>query len=347
MSNVPEIYFHQLWAHGMESNSRRKVTAMDSMIYGYGGVRGSGKTRCLAVLAIKFMSLGFPAWLNFPVECIVLMPDGERRHVQSQMLDLKALLSSPHDYKGGLVGLDEIQYYADSRLSMSVKNRMVGYEIMQIRKMGLSFAYSVKWLRWAEPRVRQETDWWYQCREAYYCNDDIPGKGEKIYINGWEVSGITTGRQLDPDSPLEWQKSPDVQKELYFKPLWGCYDPNYVIDIYQAIQQLQVAQGKAKIGPNAKEEIQKASDSENPEADFSDAYYDRKTELQGKIASLKADYAGMTLTTDEMWEVLGVSGNDMALAGTVLRNMRVRRYGASGQKGRYVIPDLEKVPAGV
>jgi hypothetical protein len=131
------------------------------LLIGIHGPRGATKTLTNSFLIAKKMRAKQHAWCNWPVSFYVIEQScydkcerndwycpfckhGDLSYYENYPLDFDKLYTFNSELSEGAVGLTETQYYAESRTSGRGQNRMLSYQLMQIRKSALSFFYDVQ-----------------------------------------------------------------------------------------------------------------------------------------------------------------------------------------------------------
>lgn len=212
------------------------------------GLRGGGKSLSLAFLVAKALSIGMVVFSNLNVRYCLRRFDGSLQILQSSPLDWNALYRMDSGLANGAVVIDELQYFADSRKSGSVKNQILNSVIMQVRKRQLDFYYSVKNMRWIDIRLRFETDFELACEDAHRAYPgQSPNKGEIIIWKFRELSGILTGHSFeDIRAENDWdrgyfgnsRREMRIQASLF--PFWFIYDTKDVVSLEDAFTKVRL-----------------------------------------------------------------------------------------------------------
>lgn len=118
-----------------------------------GAARG-GKTTVVTWLGIRHHIAGLDVyssfWVGFPYVPINLDELAEWQDRQEQLIDLALLV-------------DEIHLWADSRHSMSVKNRVMSYFAYQAKKRNVEFIFSTHRTRLVDWRIIDNVDVLIEC----------------------------------------------------------------------------------------------------------------------------------------------------------------------------------------
>jgi hypothetical protein len=294
-----------------------------SICVAFTGHRGSGKTLALTALAAEFMiGRHKQCWANYRIHFDVPEGRGKHRrivHYESKPLDMGALMTFDAGVSDGIVLIDELQYYANSRRSMSLQNRMLDAILIQLRHRHLSFGFTVQKLEWVDNRIQWQTDLLYEMTDllvrpfgsAYEDDDEVPTRRGQILgfirtnMSGYLPGAIGIGRP----------------GKLYGERYWKAYSTEEIIDALDAMTPYRLALG---------EKIISRSDPAQAAA-----VGQRLTEFVESLRSAGRD----RLTTQEFWEEAGragITGSPRQL-GQYLRPMGVRYKG--GHNGTfYEIP---------
>lgn len=247
-------------SHGINLNK--------DLAIGVHGPRGSTKTLTISYLVAKKLRLGLPAWTNWPVSFYVIEPTcwdacdrhdlcatccvGHKTYYESFPLNMDKIYTFNDDLNNGVVGMTELQYYAEARTSGRGQNRFLTYQIMQLRKSALSFFYDVQNPRWSDNRFSWSDDIKIFCRDLSKMNYDMASVGYEIdegEFGHWmvrDISGVCTGVQYE-DSGMEY--GPYQFDGYHF---WHIYPTRWKIDVYDAVysmkQKSDKADNEAKIG---------------------------------------------------------------------------------------------------
>lgn len=259
---IPTLYEPALYIPPSDDGSRPHLPAWDlrePTAVAFIGNRGDGKTLSLSYCAALAMANHIPVWLNYNVEFKLKRRDGTVEHLKSQPLDMKALYTFSHEMQGGLVGIDEYQYWADSYSTQSNRNKLLNYIWMQLRHRSLSFYFTVKDPAWVDKRMNFETDLVVKCTDLFKKYPEDLKKGHKICwdIYRWDVEW--TG--------YEFMRVPKLVSSKELKAaqvLFGIYNTYEIIDPLQpgAMGGVELDLEKTKV--SNKSEIQFASEIYEP-----------------------------------------------------------------------------------
>lgn len=211
----------------------------DSRVTVVTGGKGQGKTLLMTAYGMDFLSKGGKVWANYKIE-----GSWHKKFYQALPLDMNALYSFSEDIVNGLVIIDEMQYFADSRFSQSLTNTLLNYIIMQIRKRDLNLIYSVKFFPWADKRIRLETDVEITTQDMSFFphDDDVEGsnRGERFLLKFRDLSGAMTGvSYYSSGQEYEWV----FQGKRFHK----YYNTKDTISVFDAMRPVTIDWGPRKI----------------------------------------------------------------------------------------------------
>jgi len=122
-----------------------------TLIEGYQGLPGSGKSYTLTARALEVARRGRQVWANY-----------EMNHKNIALFDMKDLLELPP----GLVVIDEAHLWFDARLSMKLPPEYL-MKLSQTRKAQWDILYCSQDLGNVDKRLRIVTNWAWDCH-AYF-----------------------------------------------------------------------------------------------------------------------------------------------------------------------------------
>ena len=216
----------------MGQPGNRTLMLGESNVIGFTGPRGGGKSLSMAYFICKALASGMTVWSNMPVGYSLQLNGNAAKELNSTPLDMSALYHLEKDIVHGAIAIDELQYLADSRLSGSIRNRIMNAVIAQIRKRALDFYYTVKQDGWVDKRLRYETDVLAFCRDYTKTPEGIDSgipKGHVFSVQVMDMSGAWTGKPyVDGDKPYTFTFTGA-------RKFWDVYNSYDVID-YVCIQ---------------------------------------------------------------------------------------------------------------
>lgn len=247
-ADIAECQREDLW--GERKRHGNGIVPGEGWVIGFTGIRGSGKSLSLAFMIAFCLIQGLTVWSNMRVAFRCCFGPGEWKDLETTPIDWKAVYSLEEGISHGVIAIDELVYYMDSRSSMGMRNRLVNAVINQVRKRSLDFYFTVKDMSWLDKRLRVwETDVEIACWDLHRTQGNIP-KGHHIRWQCYDQSGAWTGRQWVPGMP------PTTQKNLqYADKIWPIYDTSEIINFIEAQQRIQVEAGTMVIGAGANERI--------------------------------------------------------------------------------------------
>lgn len=206
----------------------------------YTGTRGSGKTLSMTIHAfLKMAYSDKKVWSNYPIEGTAVFPDGSTKYCASVPLNMESLYVFDKGLAQGIVCIDEVNLWSDSRRSMSVTNRLINSILTLIRHRQLSFYFTVQNENWLDNRVRYQIDTLIRCQDMAFKYPKLEF-GNFIQLSARDMSGYNTGYPYSETGRVYTQV---LQKGKNF---WGCYDTESEFDVLgtQAI--------KYKVAPKTK-----------------------------------------------------------------------------------------------
>ena len=119
-----------------------------TVVVGYTGRRGAGKTTAMTMDALKYYEAGYNVYSN--------MRSLSFAHVVEEARILE--LAENDDFYDCVLVLDEIQILFDSRRAMRKQNSNFLYFIQQIRKRNVHLLYTTQFSRRVDVGIREHTD---------------------------------------------------------------------------------------------------------------------------------------------------------------------------------------------
>lgn len=138
------------------------------MIIGFIGSMGSGKTLTMVKYAFTYHKSGYKVYSNIKLR----FPYDE--YSLQGLLDLT---ENNKDLKKSVLLLDEAHIFIDSRNSVSKKNKIISYFLLQTRKKGCHLFYTTQRFHQIDKRLRDNTDILIKCYTK------TTKKGEKYTLN--------------------------------------------------------------------------------------------------------------------------------------------------------------------
>lgn len=241
ITEIPTIYHEQIFGPDVldgENGRRSKGRVLgfeDAVMIGFGGPRGAGKTMSLAFVGIKARALGLPVWSNVPIKFHYIDYKGTFMTLESKPLLFKDIFALSDELQGGWIIIDEYQYFLPSGGWNATQNKLINAFNDQIRKNSLSIAFSSKTYRRIDITGREETDLWIDCHDAYFSDNGYTRKqkGEVIYWNIMDMSGVWTGRMFEHYPVIH-------RRRLFSDILKGSYDTRKRIDFIEAMRGVKL-----------------------------------------------------------------------------------------------------------
>jgi hypothetical protein len=231
------------------------------------GARGASKTLSLSFMLAREMRLGKNVWTNYPISFYVKEKDGllngkESRqfiplspchwinldstlsYYESMQLDMDKFYTFSSELRHGAIGIDKLQYFVESRTSGRYQNRVLGYQIMQIRKTANSFFYTVQNPKWVDNRFGWSADFSVKVSDiakANYDRSSIEHELKEGEYSRWlmrDLSGVLTGIQFEESN----REIGPFQFDGYH--FWEIYPTNFYIDAIEAMNSGNKDKGK-------------------------------------------------------------------------------------------------------
>lgn len=220
-------------------------------IIGFSGYKGSGKTLTMAAICAWAMAvLDYPVWSNFDIKFKTRPNNGRVKTFESLPLDLDEIFMFSESVGHGIVAIDELPMFAESRRSSGTANRLMNYFIMQSRKRVISFFYSAQDIAWVDKRIQWSTDVLCKCKDAAKTPTGLQANvkyGSIINIDVYDHSGQWTG-DIDYESPT-------VELDMYAERFWDIYDTYQTIDPFEAMRGVDVDLERRRITDKQEEVI--------------------------------------------------------------------------------------------
>jgi hypothetical protein len=177
---------------------------MQNTVLGIYGLKGSGKTALLALLAYLYHLQGYRVITNVQF------------HFPCEILDPKDLVELSPNLQDAVIALAELHNLFDSRKSGSVQNTDGANFILQSRHRNCDVIYDDQFQGQFDKRIRDNTDL-KVIAENLYADTDGDGYDD---LFRYTCLDIRRQRQL-----------PAI--ELYMKPVFELYDTDEIVDVFR------------------------------------------------------------------------------------------------------------------
>lgn len=224
-----------------------------TFIGGFTGNAGGGKSLTLAYMCIWQMLKGRIVWSNMHVKTAHAIVNRKYfyglpiKPVETRPLDIRLLYMLDESFVNGTVSIDELGYFADSRQSGSIKNRLINACIRQVRHRNLNFFYTALDFRRVDSRLRDETDFLIECEDITFKpwgrENKLPG-GVGILQRYYDLSGKITGRRTNY---LYGDRRPYKVQLFKARPVWDCYNTHEIIPFEEAMGGVELDIQKTRI----------------------------------------------------------------------------------------------------
>jgi hypothetical protein len=228
------------------------------LMFGFTGPRGAAKTCSLSYVLAKILRVDQPVWTNYPIsffvqeretysdnvsqqfirvgQCHWINEDATISYYESMPLDMDKFYTFHTAIRNGAVGIDELPYFAEARTSGRYQNRILTYQIMQLRKTSDSFGYTAQNQKWVDNRFGWSADWLCECYDVSKKSYDRRALGHELQegeVSRWtfkDISGVLTGAPFDVTERVIGPYQFDS------KLLWNIYPTHFVIDVFEAMK---------------------------------------------------------------------------------------------------------------
>lgn len=219
--------------------------ARDSYIWCYEGWRGGGKTTAMTVMAVLANWLyGSRIISNYPIEYMIQLRSGKKRHVKAEPLDFQKLLTFDDSLNNALILIDESPDVVSNMAAMSIKNRLVNIFIRQIRKNNNSLFLGAQQYELIDKSLRWQVDIIARCQDAgrKFGNTSMR-RGTCILLDLYDNSGMWTGHHWSEYGSYRGWDNAAGHLELMPSIFWGnngskpVYDTFYQQDIMESLRK--------------------------------------------------------------------------------------------------------------
>jgi|GEM_PF-2437607 hypothetical protein len=245
-----------------------------SLVLGIDGPRGGGKSLLLTLLDTLDMGNGLRCKSNLPIAGEVWNSAGKKVRVQSEELDYIRLVSTIDQMWDYIVSIDEINLLFDALDFQRNGSKMFHKFMQQIRKRRVSIYYTLQNFRWADNRIRWQTDILVSCMDMYFYpafREKGLERGQLIEIKARDLSGVLTGQAYDAEN------NPQVFYGRFLaEPMWDYYDSGNIISAWE--NQVNVKYKKPTI------EVDLTGEGDGGGAQATDMSPAPETETEGRTA---------------------------------------------------------------
>lgn len=125
------------------------------MIIGFVGPRGSGKSASMVLEAYRWYQKGYTVFSNIDLSF-------EHQPYTAKMIENFA--SDKNPLSRAVVLIDEAHVLLDSRSSVTKRNKIISYFILQTRKRDVHVLYTTQSFHQIEKRLRDQSDMLISCK---------------------------------------------------------------------------------------------------------------------------------------------------------------------------------------
>ena len=175
---------------------------------------------------------GQKVWSNFPVAFSLRYEDGSEQRYETMPLDMNAVYTFDSGLADGIVAIDELALWADSRRSMSVSNRLLNSIMTLIRKRRLSFYVTSQSEEWFDSRIRWQIDALCHCRDLCHRYKELE-PGTCIAQSWRDLSGYFTGYRYA-------ETGRTYERIFHGKKFWHIYDSWQEFDVVEAMRKVRM-----------------------------------------------------------------------------------------------------------
>jgi len=217
------------------------------VIMGFVGPEGSGKTLAMTYVCLKHVASG-GRLQTFPGYTVT---DGHGK-VLSEPIQTEDWVTMDPNFRHRLIGIDEIQNFANSMKHMSTINYLFANLAAQRRHRDLGILYTVQDWGWLDNRVRWLTSELVTCYDLFWSpwgKEQGIKRGELISLTFYDVKGFHSGRPWTPAGPFT----------LKAKPVWDCFDSYADIDMFSGLSKIEIKKPKITLDLTGELEEAKAA----------------------------------------------------------------------------------------
>lgn len=295
------------------------------------GPRGSGKSVGLTgIVVLDGLLAGRRVISNMPVAVNVRYRDCEKVF-RTEDLDASMMLNENEfnaNYYDALIAIDEVNtYVADSQRTMSNQSFFFANILQQMRHRKLDFIFTTQSESMNTNRVRFQTDFYIQCRDAamFHGQPSANDIGRKSHWKIHDMSGLVTGEVMHKDART-YAVPPFTEKIFWNTPFWECYDTQ---QMQKREKHIAKKPGNGHVDGIDIEKLESLK-----------ATYERPVDLISKAIDLGMD----RIEKKQLWETLGISGNQsmQTKIGHAMNELGCKTI--TGTRGReYVFPSQDEM----
>ncbi len=218
------------------------IKPQESLVVGFSGPRGSGKTLAMSYLSLIDMKRGHPVLANYTIGGHVKRGQYEYE-VNSKPLEFTKMLELSESLQYCITCIDEINLWFASTKWMTQGNRLMQITLQQLRKRAMSLYYTTQNIRWVDNQIRWQTDLHVMCHDMSRTPQGIEAglhRGEYIRLAIMDLSGYLTGRPYDESGEV-------YHAMLDARPIWNCYNTENIVDPWEAMAKVELKRPKVML----------------------------------------------------------------------------------------------------
>lgn len=267
------------------------------------GPTGGGKTSAAVAICIRNgFYRGKNVFSNVPIRFKIYDRSNNTYIVEAKDFDIVKFLDGDSVYEGSIVNIDEANFNADVKRSMSNLNMGVTDIMQEGRKLDISCILTTLNPMWLDPRIISTlADIKIECHDLYFTAWGKDRQLQKGEVTSWQitdVSGKYTGRQWTDLGMIPFQNH----------NIWGTFNTKYFIKPSDQRKQVIYQRRKLFIDANGNQFDPEQIDEE-------------KMNVVRKLARTCTEWAA-----PDLWRSLGITSlTDMKRMGALLNGRGVTK----------------------
>lgn len=230
-----------------ESYASDYIEYPETYIVAYVGPAGGGKSLSMTQEIVWFLCEDRTIWSNMKVRTSPAIINTKTyidgtpiKYKETEPLDWGVLLMLDESIMSGIVAIDEIGYFDDSRAFNSTRNKLINACVRQARHRDLSLLYTVNNIMRVDNRLREETDIIVECEDLHY----TPWGKEHNIRKGIAIQqryyGGMTGRVRGSNYFDFKNRQPYEVRRLIAARYRSCYDTREIVSLEEMLTPVKV-----------------------------------------------------------------------------------------------------------